>query len=163
MDILERLVLKNAAQRTSQHVKWTSGARLTITVDRSIARAVARSIDHRSIIARSSLAWSLDRSVAQSRYRPIARSLGRSVARSLDRSIARSLGLSVARSQGSSIDRSIARLLDPSITQSFDGSCVNQAVPVNKASVSVICRNRMVINTWRKVILTMGGPNSECK
>ena len=40
---LERLVLRNAAQRTSQHVKRTSGARVMIIFGRSIARSRARS------------------------------------------------------------------------------------------------------------------------
>ena len=31
--MLERSILKNAAQRTSQRLKWTSGARLAITVE----------------------------------------------------------------------------------------------------------------------------------
>ena len=47
---------KNAAQRTSQRVKWTSGARITIisfpSLDRSIARSLARSLPR-------SLAWFL--------------------------------------------------------------------------------------------------------
>ena len=43
---------KNGAQRTTQHVKWTPGARLTITVDQSISRGVARLIIAR-LVARS--------------------------------------------------------------------------------------------------------------
>ena len=55
MSMLEAFIQKN--ERTSQHAKRTSGARLAITLDRSISRAVAR-----SIIARS-VARSLDRSL----------------------------------------------------------------------------------------------------
>ena len=64
--MLERLVLKNAAECTSQRLKWTSGARVMIIFGRLV-------------------------SVARSLGRSVARSLGRSVARSLDRSIAQSL------------------------------------------------------------------------
>ena len=32
--VLERLVLKDDAQSTSQRVKWTSGTRVMITLDR---------------------------------------------------------------------------------------------------------------------------------
>ena len=74
---LERLVLKNAAQRTNQHVKSPSGARAKIIVGRSVARSLGRSV---------------------------ARSLGVSVARSLgvsvDRSVARSIGRSTGRLAG---------------------------------------------------------------
>ena len=60
--MLEGLVSKDAAQRTSQRVKWTSGARVTI-------------------ISFGSLGPSLDRPLEGS----VARSLDRSIARSLDR------------------------------------------------------------------------------
>ena len=40
--MLERLVLKNLTQRTSQRVKWTSGARVTIIFFPSLARSIAR-------------------------------------------------------------------------------------------------------------------------
>ena len=93
--MLERLVLKNPAQRTCQRVKWTSGARLTVTVDRSIARAVARSI--------------------------FARSLGRSIARSLDRSIARSLGRSVARSIARPYNTHVCRVRGSHLTRNHEG------------------------------------------
>ena len=106
--MLERPVLKNAAQRTSQHVKWTSGTRLTITVDRSIARAVARSIIARASRSSRSNARSLDRSVARSLGRSVARSFGRSVARSLDRSVDRSIARSLPRSIDRSLTRSVA-------------------------------------------------------
>ena len=86
-----------------------AGARLTITIDRSLARAVAR-----SLIARS-VARSLDRSNARSLVRSVARSLDRSldrsIARSLDRSIGRSLDRSIARSLG----RSVASKIPPSV------------------------------------------------
>ena len=85
-ECVRKTSFENAAQRTSQRVKCTSGARLTITVDRLIARAVAR-----SIIARS-----LDSSVARTIGRPIAWSLGRSVALSFGRPFARSLARSIA-------------------------------------------------------------------
>ena len=96
--VLERLVLKNLTQRTSQRVKWTSGARVTIIsfpIARSIVRSIARSLDR-----------SLDRSPARSLARSIDRSHARSVARSIGRSRARSLAHSIGRS----IARSIARL-----------------------------------------------------
>ena len=91
---------------SSQCAIWTSGARVKIIFDGSVARSFGRSV------ARSlgrSVARSLGRSVARS----LARSLGRSVARSLDRSIARSLDRSIARSLDRSIalDRSVARSL----------------------------------------------------
>ena len=38
--MLERLVLKNLTQRTSQRVKWTSGARVTIIFFPSLARSL---------------------------------------------------------------------------------------------------------------------------
>ena len=38
--MLERLVLKNLTQRTSQSVKWTSGARVTIIFFPSLARSL---------------------------------------------------------------------------------------------------------------------------
>ena len=78
---LERLVLNKYAECTSQHIKWTSRARVMIfllSVDaRSIARSVCRSLGRS--VARS-LARSVDRSVARS----LVRSIARSVARSLD-------------------------------------------------------------------------------
>ena len=88
--VLERLVVQNASQRTSQHVGWTSGARLTITIDRSIDRSRGRSLDQSS----------LGRSIA-----------GRSSARSLGRSVARSIGHSTARAIDWSLDP-IVRSLD---------------------------------------------------
>ena len=121
-EVIKRLVLKNASQRTSQHVKWTSGARLAITIDRSIARAVAR----------SSLARSLDRSAARTLGRSIARSLDRSVARSLRRSVARPFGRSVARSLNRSIDRSIARSIGRSLARSR-GRSVASRIPPSEA------------------------------
>ena len=72
--VLERLVLKNAAERTSQRLKWTSEARVMIVFGRSV-----------------SIARSLGRSIARSLGRSIARSLGSWVARSRDRLVARSL------------------------------------------------------------------------
>ena len=51
--VLERLVLKRYAECTSQHVKWTSGARVMMfccltmldhSVDRSLGRSVGRSV-----------------------------------------------------------------------------------------------------------------------
>ena len=119
---LEGLALNNAAQRTGRRVKWTSGARLTITVDRSIARAIARSIIARSVprsLGRSN-ARSLDRSIAQSLGRSVAPSLGRSVGRSVARSLGRSIARSIARSLDRSIARSIGRSLDRSIVQLLD-------------------------------------------
>ena len=83
--VLERLVLKNAAQRTSQRLNWTSGARVTIIFGRSVARSLDRSI------ARS-IARSLGRLIARS----IARWLDRLVARSLDRSLDRSIAFTIA-------------------------------------------------------------------
>ena len=82
--MLEVLVLKDAAECTSQRLKWTSGSQVMIIFGRSVARPLARSLDR-----------SLDRSLGRSTARTIARSLARSVARSLDRSIARSLDRSI--------------------------------------------------------------------
>ena len=36
IDVLEKLVLENSLQRTSQHVKWKSGAPILISVFKSI-------------------------------------------------------------------------------------------------------------------------------
>ena len=103
----ERLVLKNYAQRTSQHVKWTAGGRLTITVDRSIDLAVARS------------KRSLDRSDARTRGRSIARSLDHSIVPSLDRldgvSPQRFHPQLVARASDRSITRQIHDSISPQI------------------------------------------------
>ena len=98
--VLERLVLKKYAECTSQHVKWTSGARVMIfcclsmldrSVDRSLGRSLARSVA-------PSVGRSLDRSLGRSVARSLARSLDRSLDRSIDRSIARSIARSLARS-----------------------------------------------------------------
>ena len=115
--MLELLVLKKYAECTSQHVKWTSGARVMIfcclsmldrSVDRSLGRSLARSVA-------PSVGRSLDRSLGRSVARSLARSLDRSLDRSIDRSIARSLdrslGRSIARSLARSLGRSIARSL----------------------------------------------------
>ena len=72
--VLELLVLKNAAQRTSQSVKWTSGARVVIFV---LPRSLGRSLDR-----------SLDRSIARSPERSLDRTLDR---RWLGRLLARSM------------------------------------------------------------------------
>ena len=40
--MLERLVLKNAVECTSQRLKWTSGAQGTIILGRSVARSLGR-------------------------------------------------------------------------------------------------------------------------
>ena len=89
--VLGRLVLKNLAQRTGQHVNWTSGAGAMISsvslfysyfdrwVTRSLERSIARSL------ARS-LAQSPDRSLDRTPDRSIGRSIARSIARSLARS-----------------------------------------------------------------------------
>ena len=55
--VLDFLVLKNAAQRTSQRLEWTSGARVMIIFGRSITRSYDRSIarSHHSWENRSSL------------------------------------------------------------------------------------------------------------
>ena len=71
--MLELLVLKKGAQRTSQRVKWTSGSRVMIIFDRSVARSLGRSG---------------------------ARSLGRSIAGSLDRSLDRSMDRSLESHTG---------------------------------------------------------------
>ena len=112
------LILNNLHQRTTQRVKWSSGARITIisvpSLDRtsSIARSLARSIARSRSLVRS-FARSLARSIARSIARSLARSLDRSIndrsindrsindrliARSLDRSIVRSMARSIARS-----------------------------------------------------------------
>ena len=49
--MLERLVLKNLTQRTSQRVKWTSGARVTIIFFPSLARSLDRSVTDRKSVA----------------------------------------------------------------------------------------------------------------
>ena len=46
--MLERLVLKNLTQRTSQSVKWTSGARVTIIF---FHRSLDRSVTDRKSVA----------------------------------------------------------------------------------------------------------------
>ena len=48
--VLERLVLKNLTQRTSQRVKWTSGARVTIISCPSLDRSLDRSLGNRQKI-----------------------------------------------------------------------------------------------------------------
>ena len=55
-DVLESLALKNVSERASQHVKRTSGARVMISVGRSVydhRRSLGRSIQdhhrHRSL------------------------------------------------------------------------------------------------------------------
>ena len=58
--VLERLVLKNAAECTSQGLKWTSGPRVMIIFGRSVARSLDRSI-----------AGSLARSIAGERRAPL--------------------------------------------------------------------------------------------
>ena len=75
MSMLERLVLKNLTQCTSERLKRPSGAEV-MTCSLSLGRSVARSLGR-------SIARSLDRSLGRS----IARSLGRSLARSLARSL----------------------------------------------------------------------------
>ena len=88
--VLERLVLKNLPQRTSQRVKIPSGARVvpcSRSLDRSIARSSPRSLD-----------------------RSLGRSLDRAFDRSLDSSIARSLDRSITRSFARSLDRSLVEL-----------------------------------------------------
>ena len=99
--MLDRLVSKIAAQRTSQPVKWISRAR-----DMNDSLSLFSSYVHRSI-ARS-VAQSPDRSIARSRDRSIARSLGLSVNHSIARSIARSLGRSVTSKTPPSV--SVSRL-----------------------------------------------------
>ena len=42
--VLERLVLKNDAECTSQRLKWTSGARFMIIFGRSVAQSLGRSV-----------------------------------------------------------------------------------------------------------------------
>ena len=49
--MLERLVLKNLTQRTSQRVKWTSGARVTIIFFPSLARSLDRLVADRKSVA----------------------------------------------------------------------------------------------------------------
>ena len=98
-DVLESLVLKNASQRASQHVKRTSGARVMIIGGRSV-------YDRRRSLGRSvaqSLAWSLARSLGRSPSRSLAQSLDRSVAPSVARSLTRSLARSMARLVGRSL------------------------------------------------------------
>ena len=72
--MLERLVLKNGVECTSQRLKWTSGAQVMIIFGRSLARSLGRSVD-----------------------RSLARSLARSIARSLDRSLERAIARSIGR------------------------------------------------------------------
>ena len=67
-EYLRTLVLKNDAQRTSQRVKWTSGAR---SLDRSLDRSLSRSLPR-----------SIARPLARSRVRSIAHSIGSSLDRS---------------------------------------------------------------------------------
>ena len=105
---LERLLLKNEAECTSQRLKWTSGARFMIIFGRSVPRSLGRSLG--CSVARSvarSVVRSVARSLGRSLGRSVARSVVRSVARSLDRSIAPSIARSVARSLGRSLDRSL--------------------------------------------------------
>ena len=90
--MLERLVLKNLTQRTSQRVKRPSGT-WVMTCSRLLDRSIARS---------------LGRSVARSLDRSIARTIARWLDRSLDRSIARSLNRQLDHSIARSLDRSIA-------------------------------------------------------
>ena len=83
--MLELLVLKKCVECTSQHLKWTSGARVVVIFDRANARSLGRS---------------LSRSVARLVARSLARSLHGSLGRSLDRSLVRAISRSVARSLG---------------------------------------------------------------
>ena len=108
--VLERLVLKSVAQRTSQCIKWASGARVMIIFDRcdsrSLDRSIARLFDRS--IARS-IVRSLARSIAHSFARD--RSLDLSVYRSVYRLLARALARSIALIQFSPVQSSPVRVL----------------------------------------------------
>ena len=110
--VLDRLVLRNVEQRTSQRGKWTSEARNTINlfflfssyfVARSLDRSIARSLDH-------SITRSLDHSITRSLDHSIARSLDRPIDRSLDRGIAGPIARPIARPLARSPDVNYVKL-----------------------------------------------------
>ena len=101
--MLERLVLTNAVECTSQRLKWTSGARVMTIFEYFIYKwsfslylsigSVLELLVLKNAAQRTSqrLKWTSGARVMKILFRSVGRSVGRPVARSVGRSVARSL------------------------------------------------------------------------
>ena len=131
-NVLEWLVCRIIHQRTSQSVKWTSGARVWINAFSSLNRCHVRSLV-------GSIGPSIPRSITPTLDRSIAWLLDRSLACSLDCSIARSLDRSLDRSIAWSHDRSIAWSLARSLKNSPWDQNSSHSVIKDSSMTSLCC------------------------